>query len=338
MSSDHKEKDIAQQVATLTARVEELEAEREKLAHEFIRGTDDEGRVQRMLVSQSDELLQAHEQLKQNQAQIVHSEKMAGLGQLAAGIAHEINNPIGFLTSNLNTLNDYCGVFERVLRAYGEMATAIEGSNLEELKRLQGEVQALKESEELDYIIDDVKDLLSESLDGASRVRDIVVNLRNFARLDESDLKETNINECIEQTLRVVWNELKYKCEIVQELRDLPPIACYPGQLNQVFMNLLINAAQAITERGVIHIQTQVEGALIVIRVSDTGEGIERENLSKLFDPFFTTKSVGQGTGLGLSIVHGIVENHHGTINVESEVGKGTTFTIRIPVEGLKHA
>lgn len=332
--------ELVEEVVELRARVAQLESERDSLARSLINKAGGENRVEQMLVEKSQELLDANERLKKNQTQMVHSEKMAGLGQLAAGIAHEINNPVGFMTSNLNTLRDYCATFKELLGVCEKIVDEVrESPDKERFQTLLDEIEQIKEREDLDYILDDVDDVLAESLDGATRVRDIVVNLRNFARLDEADLKEADINEGIEQTLRVAWNELKYRCEVVKEFGEVPVIPCYPGQLNQVFLNLLVNAAHAIKDdHGTIRIRTGVEGDEIVVRISDTGVGIAPENLNRLFDPFFTTKPVGEGTGLGLSIAHGIVENHNGRITVESEVGVGTTFTIRIPAEGVRHA
>jgi two-component system NtrC family sensor kinase len=196
------------------------------------------------------------------------------------------------------------------------------------------EIEALKDSEDLDFLLEDIEQLLNESVDGAVRVKDIVSGLRNFARLDEAEVKEADINEGIESTLKVIWNAIKYKAEVVKELGDIPHLLCYPAQLNQVFMNLLTNAAQAMDERGEINIRTYVAHKNIFIEIKDTGKGIRPEHLDKLFDPFFTTKPVGTGTGLGLAISHGIIEKHKGKISVQSEVGKGTTFTISLPIEG----
>lgn len=332
--------DLVTEVVQLRARVAQLEEERNSLARSLIDKAGGEDRIEQMLLEKSEELIRANDRLKRNQSQMVHSEKMAGLGQLAAGIAHEINNPVGFMTSNLNTLVDYCQTFKVLLDVCEKIVElARESPDRERFAALLQRIEDIKEQEDLDYILSDVDDVLAESLDGADRVRNIVVDLRNFARLDEADLKEADINEGIEQTLRVAWNELKYRCEVIKDLGDIPPIPCFPGQLNQVFLNLLINAAQAIqTERGQIRIQTILEQEEIVIRISDSGVGIPEEHLGKLFDPFFTTKPVGQGTGLGLSIAHGIVENHRGTIAVESEVGKGTTFTVRLPAQGVQRA
>ena len=281
----------------------------------------------------TEELEEVNQQLKQNQAQLVQSEKMAGLGLLAAGVAHEINNPVGYVMSNLGILTEYVEIFKQLLIKYNILAEAVQAGNGTDQQETLDRIEEIRQEEDLDYLLEDVDQLLSESAEGTQRVKEIVEGLRNFARVDETDLKEADINEGIESTLKVIWNELKYKCEIHKQLGEIPPIRCYPRQLNQVFMNLLVNAAQAIPERGEIQIETEATDTHIVIRISDTGIGIPLEDISKLFDPFFTTKQVGKGTGLGLSISHGIIQKHKGTIEVESEVGKGTMFTIRLPIE-----
>lgn len=274
------------------------------------------------LRSSRDELANANQELKQKQVQLVQSEKMAGLGQMAAGVAHEINNPIGFISSNLGTMKDYLSNLLAFFDAYKAEAHKNELEN------------SFKEND-LEFVLQDAQDLIDESLEGVERVQEIVLGLKNFARLDEAERKEADINEGIESTLKLVWNELKYRCTINKEFEKLPPILCYPGQLNQVFMNLLVNAAQAIQEQGEITIKTWSDENNINITISDTGTGIEPENLNKLFDPFFTTKSPGHGTGLGLSISHGIIKKHNGTIDVDSVLGKGTTFTICLPLAPL---
>jgi PAS domain S-box-containing protein len=277
----------------------------------------------------------AHRQLQENQAQLVQSEKMAGLGLLAAGVAHEINNPVGFVMSNLGTLGDYVGVFKRLLGAFEALAAAPDDAAR---SAAAARIDAIRREEDLAFLEKDVDNLLRESLDGAHRVKEIIQALRSFARPDEGERVEANLNDGLEATLKVVWNEIKYKCQVHKKLGALPVIPCYPGQLNQVFLNLILNAAQAIPEKGEITIETGVEEGRIVVRVSDTGVGIPPENLRKLFTPFFTTKPVGRGTGLGLSISYGIVRKHSGTIEVRSEVGKGTTFAVRLPIEGGIHA
>lgn len=278
----------------------------------------------------------AEKALREAQRHLLQSEKLASIGQLAAGVAHEINNPVGFVSSNLRTLQEYTLTFKEVLSLYAKLGEAIRASDRAKQLDLIGRAEELSKLEDLPYIINDVDKLLGESKEGTDRIRDIVRNLKSFARADEEEIEEADINEGIEATLKIVWNELKYKCEVHKNLRHIPKIRCYPGQLNQVFMNLLVNAAQAIPEHGDISIETGVAEGEVTVRVSDTGIGISPENMSKVFDPFFTTKGVGKGTGLGLSISHGIIQKHHGRIDVESEPGRGTTFMVRLPIDGLQ--
>jgi signal transduction histidine kinase len=280
-------------------------------------------------------LEEMNERLMANHNQLIQSEKMASIGQLAAGVAHEINNPVGFVKSNLGTLTGYVKTFKTIFEEYKGLAGAMRNGDDKVQTVILENVEKISEKEDLPYILEDIDNLLTESIEGTERVRDIVQNLKSFARVDEAQIKEADINEGIEATLKIVWNELKYKCTVRKNLEPLPLIRCYPGQLNQVFMNILVNAAQAIPEKGDITIETEATGTHIVIRISDTGVGIKTENIPKLFDPFFTTKGVGKGTGLGLSISQGIIMKHNGSIDVESEVGKGTTFTIRLPIEGV---
>ena len=284
------------------------------------------------------ELQRANAQLKENQAQLLQSEKMASLGQLAAGVAHEINNPVGFVTSNLSTLTEYTTVFLRLLDAHETLTQHLSPDQNLAYHDVLHCIAAIRREEDLDFIREDLDTLLTESLSGLHRVKEIVQGLKSFARLDEAEMQIADINEGIEATLKVVWNELKYKCEVKKHLQPLPPIRCYPGQLNQVFMNLLVNAAHAIEQRGEIRIETEACDEAVVVRIRDTGVGIAQEHLSKLFNPFFTTKPVGEGTGLGLSVSYGIVRKHGGRIEVESEVGRGTTFTIYLPIQEAQHA
>jgi PAS domain S-box-containing protein len=287
---------------------------------------------QQALEDQSRALRKSNEMLRENQTQLVHSEKMASLGQLAAGIAHEINNPIGFIRSNLATLNEYVETFKVLFRAYDRLAAAIRIGDPDQAQEAFQEVEVLLQKEDLGFVLDDIDLLLAESINGAERVKEIVQNLKSFARIDEAEIKEADVNEGLRATVRMLWNELKYKCTVTEKLHPLPPIRCFPSQLNQVFMNLLVNGAQAIADKGEIILETEATDTEIVIRVTDTGCGIPAENIPRLFNPFFTTKPVGKGTGLGLAISYGIIKKHQGTIGVESEVGKGTTFTIRLPL------
>lgn len=282
--------------------------------------------------SRTAELEEQKRLLERNQQQLVQQEKLASLGQIAAGIAHEINNPVGFVTSNLGTLGEYVSVLRTLVSHYGSLRDLLPAERSPEVTQVLEKIRKLETEEDLEYLLEDVDSLLSESLDGAARVKDIVHNLKCFARVDEAVNKEADLNEGLEATLRIVWNEVKYKAEVVKELDPLPLLRCQPGKLNQVFMNLLVNAAHAIPERGTITIRSHASEEFIEISFSDTGSGIAPENLGKLFDPFFTTKPVGKGTGLGLSISYGIVKDHGGTIEVESVVDEGTTFTIKIPL------
>jgi len=202
----------------------------------------------------------------------------------------------------------------------------------ETCSRFIGEALHLAEESDLENILSDLSKIVEESVEGAERVAKIVLDLKNFARADEAERKYADINQGIVSTLNIVWNELKYKATVTKELGDIPEIECYPMQLNQVFMNLLVNSAQAILEKGEIRIKTYVRDDEVVVEVSDTGIGISQEHLNRLFEPFFTTKPVGKGTGLGLSIAYGIVKKHGGAIEVESEPGKGSLFRVRLPV------
>ncbi len=277
--------------------------------------------------AKSRELENAYTDLKATQTKILQQEKMASIGQLAAGVAHEINNPMGFISSNLGTLKKYTDRLVAYIRAQSEALSAFGTEEADE--SLAQKSKDLK----IDYISDDINDLIQESLEGAQRVKKIVQELKSFARADEADCKHADINKCLESTINVVWNEIKYKATLHRQFaNDLPAIKCYPQQLNQVFLNLLINAAHAIETEGLITVKTWQEDGSIRISVSDTGCGIPSENLGRLFEPFFTTKEVGRGTGLGLSISDDIIKKHQGDIRVESEIGKGTTFTVRIPI------
>ena len=291
-----------------------------------IHDTTELKQMTRELERKNREVEQAYEELKATQARILQQEKMASIGQLAAGVAHEINNPMGFIGSNLGTLNKYMDRVTEFVRAQSEVADA--ALSPEAAATLREKRSALK----IDYILDDTRKLISESLDGADRVKTIVQNLKSFSRVDQAEQKHASINECIDTTINIAWNELKYKTTLHKEYGDLPLTKCWPQQLNQVFMNLLVNAAHAIEKQGVVTIRTWAEAGSVFASISDTGMGILPENLGRIFEPFFTTKEVGKGTGLGLSIAYDIIKKHNGDISVQSEIGKGTTFTLRIPI------
>ncbi len=282
----------------------------------------------------NEELQEANEKLRSNQAQLVHSEKMASVGQLAAGIAHEINNPVGFVKSNIGMLNDYVGIFKNLLGEYAQLADGVRQGPVNGQADVLERIDRIVQDENLDFVLGDVDNLLSESLTGADRVREIAQSLKSFARLDEAEMQEADLNEGLQVTLRMISNEIKYHCTVHEDLQPLPKILCYPGQLNQVFMNLIVNASQAIQDQGEIAIETRELEDEVLVRISDTGEGIPKKNIPKLFNPFFTTKPIGEGTGLGLSVSYGIIKRHNGRIEVESELGAGTTFSIYLPIDG----
>jgi PAS domain S-box-containing protein len=274
------------------------------------------------------ELRKLNAKLEQAQSQLMQSEKMASIGLLAAGVAHEINNPIGYIQSNLGTLETYIQKFLAVLDAYEKAELSVPDRD-----KLFAGLAELKKGEGIAYLKQDAVALLSESHEGIDRVKKIVENLKEFSHINVKDeWNREDIHRGLDSTLNVIWNELKYKCEVVKEYGVLPPVECLLAQLNQVFMNLLVNAAQAIETRGTITIRTGARGDWIWVEIADDGGGITPENLKRIFEPFFTTKPVGTGTGLGLSVSFGIVKKHHGRIEVESAEGKGTTFRVWLPV------
>ncbi|MFA5242758.1 MAG: ATP-binding protein [Sulfuricella sp.] len=266
--------------------------------------------------------------LEQAHNQLLQSEKMASIGQLAAGVAHEINNPIGYVNSNLSSLGEYVEKMFRVADAYERAESLLTGQPVLE------EIRALKQETDWEYLRDDVRDLLRESGEGIVRVKGIVQDLKDFSHVDQAEWQWVDLHKGIDSTLNVVNNEIKYNAEVVRAYGDLPQVECLASQLNQVFMNMLVNASHAISggEFGRITIRTGVKDEMVWVEFADTGKGISPENLTRIFDPFFTTKPVGKGTGLGLSLSYGIIQKHHGKIEVESEAGKGTTFRIWIPV------
>ncbi|MEI6875162.1 MAG: ATP-binding protein, partial [Spirochaetota bacterium] len=272
---------------------------------------------------------QLNKRLEEAQNQLLQSEKMASLGQLAAGVAHEINNPVGFVNSNLSTLKRYFADLLQLLSLYEQDEGELSPTT-------HAEVAALKDKIDVAYVREDVANLMTESIDGLQRVKRIVQDLKDFSHVGESEKQLANLERGLDATLNMVWNELKYKAEIVKEYAGLPDIECISMQINQVFMNLLVNAAQAIEVRGRITVRTGQLGEEVWIEVEDSGCGIPAENLKRIFDPFFTTKPVGKGTGLGLSLSYGIVQRHHGRLVVSSEPGKGTVFRVWLPLRQPK--
>ncbi|MBT1072052.1 PAS domain-containing sensor histidine kinase [Pelotalea chapellei] len=281
---------------------------------------------QAQLLENHEELATAYEQLKTAQTQMLQQEKMASIGLLSAGVAHELNNPIAFVASNLSTLEKYVSRMSTFISMQHEKYAL--SLSPEDLKDLEDGKKALK----LDKIMGDIGELIQESKDGAERVRSIVLDLKSFSREGVVQSSAANLNDCLQSTLNIVWNELKYSATVKKEFGDIPITMCNPQQLNQVFLNLIVNASHAIENKGEIAIKTWHESGSIFVTIADNGCGIPPSIKEKIFEPFFTTKEVGKGTGLGLSITYDIIKKHNGEITVESEVGKGTAFTIRIPV------
>ncbi|GGC68201.1 ATP-binding protein [Marinobacter halophilus] len=257
--------------------------------------------------------------LEQANRQLIQSEKLAAIGQLAAGVAHEINNPVGYVYSNLQSLEGYLNDLFRLTEAVDS------AKSLEDLR-------LIKQNIDYDYLRDDLKDLLAESREGIERVKTIISAMKDFSHIEEESFKLADLHRGIETTLNVVNNELKYKADVVREFGELPDVECIISQINQVIMNLLVNAAQAIEEFGRIVVRTRHSGDVVVIEVEDTGKGISQDHLHRIFEPFFTTKPVGKGTGLGLSLSFNIIEKHNGDITAVSTPDQGTCFRITLPI------
>jgi two-component system NtrC family sensor kinase len=278
------------------------------------------------LEREKDEQGKLIEKLAEVDSQLLQSEKLASIGQLAAGVAHEINNPIGFVNSNLGTLKGYVGGLLCLLDAYEAIESQLPDSAQKAFFATE------RQRMDLPFVRQDIIELLAESIDGTGRVRRIVQDLRDFSRIGEVTWERTDLHAGLDSTLNLLSNQLKYKADIVREYGELPRVECIPSQINQVFMNLLVNAGHAIADHGTITLRSGCKGDQVWISVTDTGAGIAAEHLLKIFDPFFTTKPIGKGTGLGLSVTYGIIDKHHGHIDVSSLPGQGACFTISLPV------
>jgi len=283
------------------------------------------------------QLQEALRRLRETQAQLIQSEKLASLGQLVAGVAHELNNPISFVYSNMARLLEYVEDIRRVFAAHRRILDGLKVGTTPTREELS-ELDSLEAAADIGYILEDLQALSHESREGAERVQSVVLDLRNFSRLDEGEVQNVDLVQGIKSTLNLLRPELKHRVDLKLELKAVPNIRGNTAQLNQVVMNLVMNAAQAIEGEGSIRIATEPTSMGVRLIISDTGKGIPEDNLSKIFDPFFTTRKDrrGGGTGLGLAIVHSIIERHTGTIRAESTVGEGTTFTIDLPLTGYK--
>lgn len=279
------------------------------------------------LQQRHDELQRAHQKLAGAREQLLQAEKMASIGQLAAGVAHEINNPIGYVHSNLGTLQEYTGALLALVNAYSEALAD------EDPAAHRSALSAKRERLDIDFIAGDLPSLLKESREGIERVTRIVRDLKDFSHGERGvPMRPVDLQEGLESTLNIVWSDLKYKARIEKHYSPMPPVECHRSEINQVLMNLLINAGQAIDERGTIVLATGAGQGEAWISISDSGCGMPDEVIQRIFDPFFTTKPIGKGTGLGLAICYGIITKHHGRIEVSSKLGVGTTFRVVLPV------
>ncbi|MGE5624398.1 MAG: ATP-binding protein [Bacillota bacterium] len=290
--------------------------------------------MEAQLAKQTEDLAAAYKELKASQLQLIQAEKMASLGQMVAGVAHEINTPLGYVKNNFEMLEMYVEGARTLLEASNGIADVLLSptSTQEELQARLDVLQGLRRDSSLPET-DDLQRLFTDTRFGIDQISELVMNLKNFSRLDRAAADDVDINECLDSAVMLARNVLKNRVQVVRQYGALPRIRCLPSQLNQVFLNLLTNAAQAIEDQGRILLKTESKEGWLKITVQDTGKGIPPEVLPRIFDPFFTTKPVGQGTGLGLSISYQIVQQHGGDIRVTSQPGKGTRFTVRLPAK-----
>ncbi|MDP1708885.1 MAG: ATP-binding protein [Gammaproteobacteria bacterium] len=304
--------------------LEAVHADYEKLQCEHAALAESEARYKALAENLEQRVTQQVQTINTAQRHLYQSEKLASIGQLAAGVAHEINNPIGFITSNLNTARSYV---HKLVAATSLIRNA---QNTER-------AAAIFAQQDITLMLEDFKALLEESAEGAGRIMRIVADLKGFSNIDRTEEELTDINQKISQVCNVVRNTLQARASLSSTFQDIPLVWCHPGQLGQVLVNILLNASQAMTSFGHIHVQTELLAGEICIRISDDGCGIPQHLLPRIFEPFFTTKDVGQGTGLGLSVSHDIIQAHGGHIEVKSEVDTGSTFSIYLPLEKAVH-
>ena len=275
------------------------------------------------------ELETAYDELKESQFRLIQSEKMSALGQMVAGVAHEINTPLAYSRGNMDVIGELLPEIESLVQETTQLVDGDEREFEHRLEKVTQMAHAVKEGE----LVGEINTLMQATASGLDQISEMVMNLKNFSRLDRKKIDNVNVNESLDSALMIAKNQIKTKADVVKHYGDIPAIRCMPSQLNQVFLNLLVNAGQAIEDYGTITVSTAQRGGFVEISVEDTGKGIPEDALPKIFDPFYTTKDVGQGTGLGLSIVYKIVEQHGGVINVDSKPGQGTRFTIALPIE-----
>lgn len=276
------------------------------------------------------------EALARSKDQLFESEKLASIGQLAAGIAHEINNPLGFVSSNMATLVNYIPHFSSLLEMVRELLDSSAGSDHGSVTAAAEKIRSLAEAADFDFILSDLNDLISESLEGLERIKKIVMDLKQYARRESDEKLASDVNAIMDSASNIVWNQIKYNCELVKEYGKVPKVECNAQQITQVLVNLMTNASHAIDARGTITLRSYSQDQNVIIEVQDTGAGIPESIRNNVFDPLFTTKDPGKGTGLGLSITNEIIKKHSGQITLESEVGKGTLFRVSLPVKAAK--
>ncbi len=289
--------------------------------------------AEKNLETQYERLKTTLEELKAAKSQLYQSEKMASIGQLAAGIAHEINNPIAFVMSNFSPLDEYVETMSKLLNMHNAFMDSIDKKDEFATETLKSSISSFSEQADINFVLDDVRSLVADSQDGLARVKDIITNLKNFSHVDGVESEQTDIHDNIESTLKILHYQTKMGIEIIKDYGDLPYVNCNPGLINQVFMNIIQNAIQALGEQGSIQIKTRQSGNNVEISIKDNGPGIPEDKINEIFNPFFTTKPVGQGTGLGLSMCHNIIKKHKGKIEVSSQPGEFTEFIITLPIE-----
>jgi two-component system NtrC family sensor kinase len=326
--------------ALLTSCTIQLPAQKNPVHATLVRDVTESMRNKMQVHKMNVELIDSLYNLRKTQPKLVQQEKLASIGQLAAGIAHELNNPIGFISSNFTSLRAYIGIIKNYIHIFEGLISRMNTSGGGKKAELIQELNTFRDEKKLDYIFKDIDDLANESMEGIQRITEIVRSLRNFSRIDnESGIEQYDFNDALESTLTVAKNEIKYVADVKKELAEIPLVECIGGEINQVLLNIIVNSAQAIKsqnqkEKGLITIRTYRKDDYAVCEISDNGPGIPKNIIGKIFDPFFTTKEAGKGTGLGLNISYDIVvHKHKGDLFVESTKGKGTTFTIKLPLK-----
>lgn len=289
--------------------------------------------LEKRVQERTHELTKAYKRLKQSQTQLIQSEKMASLGQMVAGVAHEINTPLGYIKNNAEMTEDLLQEIKELIDAYNRLVVLLTTSEATEeaINRQFANIAELSNKFKEDDTFAEMKQLIADTLHGISCIAELVINLKNFSRLDLAAISDVNLNESLDSVLIIAHNMLKYKTEVRKHYGDIPTVECSPSQINQIFLNLLTNAVQAIEEKGIIQITTLADADFVRVTIQDTGKGIPKSVLARIFDPFFTTKRIGEGTGLGLSIVYQIVKQHKGNIRVVSQEGKGSKFIVSLP-------